>query len=153
MKVLLIDDEADVRRIARLALERVGKMQVVEAENGAMALSQAVREEPDAILLDVMMPDRDGPSVLRELREDARTQHIPVIFLTAKALVAEIERLKTLGAVAVLMKPFDPMRLAAQVREVLASGIGASGLSPSVGNSSFPGSSPSARGKSTQVPE
>lgn len=151
MKLLLIDDEADIRRIARLALEKIGKMQVVEVQSGGAALAQAVQDKPDAILLDVVMPDRDGPSVLRELREEARTHHIPVIFLTAKAMPAEVDRLKTLGAVGVLTKPFDPMRLAAQVRELLGPGGEASALSSSDGNSSLTRGPVAAPERSTQA--
>ena len=112
MKVLIIDDEPDIRRIARLGLSRVGKMDVVEASNGAEGLVKAREERPDAVLLDVMMPGLDGPSTLARLREDPATAGIPVVFLTAKAIAAEVDRLKSLGASAVLTKPFDPMTLA-----------------------------------------
>jgi len=119
VKVLIVDDEPDIRRIAKLGLSRVGGMEVVEATNGTEALARAREDHPDAVLLDVMMPVLDGPSTLARLREDPATAGIPVVFLTAKAIAAEVERLKSLGAAGVLTKPFDPMTLARELRGVL----------------------------------
>jgi len=119
VKVLIVDDEPDIRRIAKLGLSRVGGMEVVEAANGAEALVRAKEDKPDAVLLDVMMPGLDGPSTLARLREDPATSGIPVVFLTAKAIAAELERLKVLGAAGVLTKPFDPMTLARDLRALL----------------------------------
>jgi len=119
VKVLIVDDEPDIRRIAKLGLSRVGGMEVVEAANGAEALVRAKEDKPDAVLLDVMMPGLDGPSTLARLREDPATAGIPVVFLTAKAIAAELERLKVLGAAGVLTKPFDPMTLARELRALL----------------------------------
>jgi CheY-like chemotaxis protein len=119
VKVLIVDDEPDIRRIAKLGLSRVGGMEVVEAANGAEALVRAKEDKPDAVLLDVMMPGLDGPSTLARLREDPATSGIPVVFLTAKAIAAELERLKVLGAAGVLTKPFDPMTLARELRALL----------------------------------
>lgn len=111
MKVLLVDDEDDIRAIARLSLSRVGKMEVVEARGGEDGLRLAAGERPDAILLDVMMPGMDGARVLEALRENPATASIPVVFLTAKAMPSETTRLLALGARGVLTKPFDPMTL------------------------------------------
>ena len=119
MKVLIVDDEPDIRRIAKLGLSRVGGMEVVEATNGTEALVRAKEDHPDAVLLDVMMPGLDGPSTLARLREDPATSAIPVVFLTAKAIASEVDRLKSLGAAGVLTKPFDPMTLARELRGVL----------------------------------
>ena len=119
MKVLVVDDEPDIRRIAKLGLSRVGGMEVVEAANGMEALVRAKEDKPDAVLLDVMMPRLDGPSTLARLREDPATSGIPVVFLTAKAIAAELDRLKSLGAAGVLTKPFDPMTLARELRAIL----------------------------------
>jgi CheY-like chemotaxis protein len=119
MKILIIDDEADIRRIANLALGRVGLMEVLEATSGVEGLRKAEDNHPDAILLDVMMPGLDGPSTLAALRSNPATANIPVIFLTAKAMVSELSRLRALGAAGVLTKPFDPMTLAMQVRAAL----------------------------------
>jgi len=119
MKVLIVDDETDVRRVARLCLSRVGRMDVFDAATGTEAVGLAFLERPDAILLDVMMPEMDGPSTLAALRANPVTAAIPVIFLTAKSLASEIERLQSLGVAGVLTKPFDPMAFAGQVRALV----------------------------------
>jgi two-component system, OmpR family, response regulator len=119
MKVLLVDDEEDVREIARLSLGRVGGMDVCEASNGPEALQRAEEEKPDFILMDMMMPGMDGPATLLALRANPSTASIPIVFLTAKALPSEVERLHQLGAAGVITKPFDPMTLAREVRRVL----------------------------------
>lgn len=119
MKILVVDDEDDLRRVASLSLSRIGGMQVVEASSGTDALRMAEAEMPDAILLDVMMPLMDGPAILQALKSRSATAGIPVIFLTAKAMKSEIDRLRAMGAAGVLTKPFDPVSLAAQVRSVL----------------------------------
>jgi CheY-like chemotaxis protein len=121
VKVLIIDDEADIRKIAKLSLSRVGGMQVVEAAGGADGVRLAESERPDAILLDVMMPGMDGPATLAMLKAGEATSKIPVVFLTAKAMSVELERLKALGAVAVLTKPFDPMKLPQELKAALES--------------------------------
>ena|ERR1700742_2391241 len=119
MKVLIVDDEEDVREVASLSLGRVGGMQVVEASDGSEAVVKAGIEQPDFILLDLMMPGMDGPSTLVALRANPATAQIPVVFLTAKAMSSEIERMKQLGAAGVITKPFNPMTLAQEVRSVL----------------------------------
>ncbi len=119
MKVLLIDDEEDVREIARLSLGVVGGMEVCDASSGREAVAKAIREKPDFILLDMMMPEMDGPTTLAALRANRETASIPVVFLTAKAMPSEIERLRQLGAIGIITKPFDPMTLAGEVRSLL----------------------------------
>ena len=121
MKVLIIDDEDDIRRIACLSLSRVGKMEVVDASGGLEGVRKATAERPDAILLDVMMPGLDGPATLSALRSNPATAEIPVVFLTAKAMASEIERLLGLGARGVLTKPFDPMSLPQELKTCLES--------------------------------
>jgi CheY-like chemotaxis protein len=120
MKILVVDDEADIRRISCLSLSRVGKMEVEEASSGREAVVKAREIHPDGILLDVMMPGADGPSTLSALRSDPLTAGIPVIFLTAKAMSSELAHFRELGAAAVLTKPFDPMALPGLVRDALA---------------------------------
>ncbi len=120
MKILIIDDEDDIRLISRMSLSRIGGMEVVDASNGTDGVRRAEADRPDAILLDVMMPLMDGPTTLTALRANPSTAGIPVIFLTAKAMVSEIERLKAMGVAGVLTKPFDPLRLSDQVRQILA---------------------------------
>lgn len=120
MRALVIDDEDDVRFVAHVSLGRVGGMTVWEASTGREGLDLARREQPDFILLDMMMPDMDGAATFRALRADAATAAIPVVFLTAKAMTSEVRRLEELGAKGVVLKPFDPMTLADQIRTILA---------------------------------
>jgi DNA-binding response OmpR family regulator len=119
VKVLIIDDDADIRRIAGLSLSRLGGMEVIEAAGGAEGVRRAAEERPDAILLDMMMPFMNGSETLAALRAQAATALTPVIFLTAKSVEVEVERMKALGAAGVLIKPFDPRTLAADLRGVL----------------------------------
>ena len=119
MKVLIVDDEEDVRLVANFSLSRIGTMEVIEAATGEQALAMAREHRPDVILLDVMMPGMDGMSTLQELRRDPHTSSIPVVFLTAKAMVSDVNRLKKLGARGVVLKPFDPTQLAGEVLAVL----------------------------------
>jgi CheY-like chemotaxis protein len=121
MKVLVVDDEEDVRFVANMSLGRVGKMTVIEASSGAEGIERAKSERPDFILLDMMMPGMDGAATFRALRADPETSAIPIVFLTAKAMAAEVQRLKDLGAKGVVLKPFDPMSLARDVAAILAS--------------------------------
>jgi two-component system, OmpR family, response regulator len=123
MKVLIIDDDADIRTIARLSLSRLGGMDVVEAAGGAEGLRTAHDERPDVILLDVMMPAMDGTATLAALRSQPATTDTPVIFLTAKVMNTELERLRGLGAAGVLTKPFDPRTLPSDVRALLEAGL------------------------------
>ena len=121
-QILLVDDEADIRRIGQFSLTAIGKLRVITAASGAEALEIAARELPDAILLDVMMPGLDGPDVLIRLRESEATRAIPVIFMTAKVQRSEVERYLQLGARGVINKPFDPMTLPRRVRDILMEG-------------------------------
>ena len=117
--MLVVDDEDDIRRIAMLALVGLGGMEVGEASGGSEGIRRAREDHPDVILLDMMMPGMDGLATFRALRGDPETSGIPVVFLTAKAMTAEVDRLKALGARGVLIKPFDPMTLPAQLRGLL----------------------------------
>jgi CheY-like chemotaxis protein len=118
-RILVIDDEDDIREVAKLSLEMVGGWQVLLAHSGAEGLTTAQAESPDAILLDVMMPEMDGPTTLRKLEEDPVTQKIPVIFMTAKVQAADRQRFKNLGVTSLIAKPFDPMQLPSQVSAAL----------------------------------
>lgn len=115
-RILHIEDEVDIQEVARLALEAVGGFEVTTAGSGRAGFELAQREAPDVILLDVMMPIMDGPTTLKALRACPETAGIPVIFMTAKAQQLEIEQYKSLGALGVLTKPFDPMTLSDEVR-------------------------------------
>lgn len=119
MKLLYVEDEADIREIAEYALEDEG-FEIVFCESGERAMEQAGDFQPEVILLDVMMPGMDGPTTLKNLRGVPGLQSTPVIFLTAKVQPNEIQDFIALGAIDVIPKPFDPMTLADQIREVLS---------------------------------
>ena len=116
---MIIDDEVDIREVAALSLETVAGWQVETASSGALGLARAIDYQPDAVLLDVMMPGMDGPTTFRELRKNPATAHIPVLLLTAKVQSNDQRRFADLGVEAVLFKPFDPMTLATQIATVL----------------------------------
>ena len=119
-KVLLVEDEPDIRTIVKSALEMLGGLEVRACASGAEALQAVAGFAPQLILLDVMMPEMDGPGVLGRLREMPEAAAIPVIFLTAKTTTAEVQRLRALGALDVLTKPFDPMKLHEQLKTAWA---------------------------------
>ena len=121
MKVLIIDDEADIRAIVRMSLTSLGGMDVIEAAGGAEGVRIAGTEKPDVILLDMMMPGMDGVATLTALRSQPATAATPVIFLTAKAAGHEVDRKMSLGAAGVLIKPFDPRTLPDDVRALVRS--------------------------------
>ncbi len=118
-RILIVDDEEDIREVAQLTLEAVGGWEVLTAASGNEGLAKAEAEQPDAILLDIMMPDLDGFTTFQKLQANSVTQDIPVILLTAKVQVADRLRFAELGLTAMIFKPFDPMTLADQVADVL----------------------------------
>ena len=120
MKVLIIDDEEDFRTIASSCLGLLGGAEVVEANSGEEGLRKAEREQPDVILLDLVMPEMDGMQTLTNMRKNPATEDIPVIFVTTKGMFDEFDDMRKLGALAVITKPFDPVKLADQVRQILA---------------------------------
>ncbi len=117
--ILVVDDEEDIREVAAMSLETISGFRVIMAGSGKEALKLAQAEHPDAILLDVMMPDMDGPSTYRELQAVPETRSIPVILLTAKVQAHDRAQFAALGVAGVLHKPFDPMTLGNQVAQVL----------------------------------
>lgn len=121
MKILIIEDDEDIRRIAAVSLSKLGGMNVLEAQSGPEGITKARTEIPDVILLDVMMPLIDGPATLQSLKNDPITASIPVIFITAKVMQEEVSRLKGLGAAGVLLKPFDPLKLPSEVSALVLS--------------------------------
>jgi CheY-like chemotaxis protein len=124
-RVLLVDDAQDIRLIAQMSLERIGGWAVMAVASGEQALRAAAEEGPfDAVLLDVMMPGMDGPSTLRQLRAHGLPVEVKIVFLTAKAQAAELQRLRALGAAGVIAKPFDPLVLPRQLAELLGTPCG-----------------------------
>jgi len=118
-RILIIDDEDDIREGAALSLETVAGWEVETASSGALGLARAIEYQPDAVLLDVMMPGMDGPTTFRELRKNPATSHIPVLLLTAKVQSSDQRRFADLGVEAILFKPFDPLTLGTQIADVL----------------------------------
>lgn len=118
MKVLLVDDEEDIRKIGRLSLEAVGKCNVITASGAEEAMSLARSERPDLILMDIMMPGIDGLAALKSMRADADLREIPVVFMTAKVQPSEVEHYLHVGSIGVIRKPFDPMTLPEEVAKI-----------------------------------
>ncbi|TPN83144.1 response regulator [Mesorhizobium sp. CU2] len=123
-RILYVDDEDDIREIAQMSLELDPEFEVRSSPSGIKALADAAAWRPDLILLDVMMPDMDGPETLKRLGESPATALIPVVFITARTQTHEVERYLAMGAVGVIAKPFDPMALAGEVRKLLSSANG-----------------------------
>ncbi len=117
-RILYAEDEPLIQAVAKLALEKVGGFEVLICNSGAEALEKVAAFAPDLILLDVVMPGLDGPATLQRLRQDPATAAIPVVFLTANAQPGEVAQYKSLGAMDVVAKPFNPMTLAAQIRAI-----------------------------------
>jgi two-component system, OmpR family, alkaline phosphatase synthesis response regulator PhoP len=118
-RILVIDDEPDIRAVSELSLGKVGGWDVLVADSGEAGLELAERERPDAILLDSMMPGLDGAATIQRLKAAKATRDIPVLFLTAKLQRADRERYHELGAEGVLAKPFDPMQLPDELARAL----------------------------------
>lgn len=118
-RVLIVDNEQYIREVAQISLETVAGWQTIAAGSGSEALIVAQTEQPDAILLDVMMPDMDGITTYQKLQANAETRHIPVILLTAKIQAADRQRYAELGVKAAIAKPFEALELASQVAAVL----------------------------------
>ena len=118
-RILIIDDEEDIREVAALSLEATAGWQVSTAGSGAEGIEFAIAQQPDAILMDVMMPGGDGPSTFRKMQGISSIARIPVLLLTAKVQGVDKRRFADLGVAGVLFKPFDPMTLAEQIVEAL----------------------------------
>jgi len=115
-RILYVDDESDIQEIVAMALELMGDVEVKTCGSGREALALAATFKPDLIMLDVMMPGMDGPATLEAFAGDPRFAAIPAVFVTAKANTKEMQRFLELGAVDVIAKPLDPMKLGHQVR-------------------------------------
>lgn len=117
-RILYVEDQQDIRIVAKMALEAVGGFTVIACASGKEALNSAPAAMADLLLLDIMMPGMDGATTLKALRELPATAHTPVIFMTAKVQTAEVAQYMGLGALQVIPKPFDPMELSAQIRRI-----------------------------------
>jgi two-component system, OmpR family, response regulator len=118
LRVLVIDDEVAIRLLCRINLEADG-ISVIEAPDGAAGLAAALREIPDIILLDVMMPGDDGVTVAERMVAEESLRDVPIIFLTARVDLEDVERVRRVGAAGTITKPFNPIELGRRVREVV----------------------------------
>lgn len=114
-RILVIDNEEYIQEVAKICLETIGKWEVITASSGLEGIKKAENENPDVILLDVMMPDMDGPTTFKRLQANVQTRNIPVILLTAKIQPSDRKRYADMGMTAVIAKPFNPMDLAKDV--------------------------------------
>ena len=117
--VLLVDDEDDIREVAQVSLEVTAGWSIAGANCGTDGIEKAKEIKPDAILLDVMMPDMDGPTTFQKMKEMPELAETPVILMTAKVQASDLEFFNELGVSGVIAKPFDPMSLAEQVKDIL----------------------------------
>jgi CheY-like chemotaxis protein len=118
-RVLIVDDDPDIREIAVLAFELAGGWETRDAASGRDAVAMACAERPDAIVLDIMMPDTDGPATLALLQADARTRDVPVVFLSARVARADCQRYLALGVSGFITKPFDPLTLPSEIAAIV----------------------------------
>jgi CheY-like chemotaxis protein len=117
-RILYVEDDHDVRKLASFALKAVGGFMVEACASGEEALEKAAGFGPQLLLLDVMMPGMDGPTTLQRLRDLPETAAVPAVFMTAKVQPHEVQRYRDLGSLDVISKPFDPMTLSTQVRQI-----------------------------------
>jgi len=118
-RILIVDDEEDIRDIVQLSLEMEAGWDVLTASSGTEGIARAEVEQPDAILLDIMMPDMDGIATFQQLQANPIVKNIPVILLTAKIRAVDERQFETLGIAAAIIKPFDPIDLAEQIATAL----------------------------------
>jgi CheY-like chemotaxis protein len=117
-RILYVEDEPDIRAVALIALQTIGGFEILPCASGAEALERVSAFAPQLVLLDVMMPGMDGPTLLAALRRIPETANIPAVFMTAKVQPVEVAELRSMGAAEVIAKPFDPMTLAEQIRTI-----------------------------------
>jgi CheY-like chemotaxis protein len=118
-RILIIDDEETIQTVVKFGINMVTGWEVLASGSGIQGIQTAQTEKPDAILLDVMMPDMDGIATFNALQSNAETEHIPVILLTAKAQTADKRRFNDLGVSGVITKPFNSLNLPEQISRIL----------------------------------
>ena len=119
-RIYYVEDDEDIQRIARVSLERIGKMTVEIIGDPTAAIAAMAAFGPDLVLLDWMMPGMDGPALFRAMKERPETRALPVVFITAKASQTELDELTALGAVGAISKPFSPTDLPDQLKAIWA---------------------------------
>lgn len=118
-RILIVDDEDRIREVVRMCLIKLAQWEVLTASSGVEAIQTAAAKQPDAILLDVSMPGMDGIETFQQMQANPHTQAIPVIFLTAKVQPAEQAEYKQIGAAGLIVKPFDPVQIAAEISQLM----------------------------------
>lgn len=129
IRILHLEDDHDILEITQMSLAQCGEFELMQCTNGEEAIARAEAFKPDVLLLDVMLPGMWGPAVLQALRKLPGLENAPAVFLTARALHAEMDELREQGAVLVLSKPFDPMTLGNQILEAIGK-VQADGRTP-----------------------
>ena len=117
-KILYVEDEPDIQIITKMALESLGGYELEVCSSGSEAIRKASAFKPDLVLLDVMMPEMDGPTTLKNLQTQGLVEDVPIVFMTAKVQNHEIKHYKDIGAADIIQKPFDPMTLADRVNTI-----------------------------------
>lgn len=117
-KILYAEDEPDVQTIVQMVIEAMSDYEIKICNNGKLLLDCVEEYNPDLILLDVMMPEMDGPTTYSNLQLNEKTKNIPVIFMTAKAQVHEVQLFKESGVIGVITKPFDPVVLCSEIQKI-----------------------------------
>lgn len=120
LKVLHVEDDLDIQEIAKLSLETIGGFEVHQCSSGSQALAEVMDFQPEVFLLDVMMPEMSGDTLYAKLKTMPGLENIPAIFMTARAQAENVIELKELGALDVILKPFDAMTLPEQIKSILA---------------------------------
>lgn len=117
-KILYAEDEPDVQTVVELTVQTMSNYAIKICDNGKKLLECVQDYNPDLILLDVMMPEMDGPTTFRNLQKNIKTKDIPVVFMTAKAQIHEIETFKQTGILGIITKPFDPLNLCNEIERI-----------------------------------
>ena len=117
-RICYVEDDADIQRIVRLSLERIGKMTVEVVGDPTVAIDAILAFKPDLVMLDWMMPVLDGPALFRQMKQRQETSALPVVFITAKAAQRDLDELLALGAAGTISKPFSPKDLPEQLRAI-----------------------------------
>ena len=119
-----VDDDEDILDMARMSLEMVGNFRVEQSNLPIKALERITQFQPDLLLLDVMMPDLDGPQLYQEIKKIPGYESLPVVFMTAKAQALQSKQLEGDGVLGVVAKPFDPMELPQQISQLWSQSFG-----------------------------
>lgn len=117
-RILYAEDEPDVQTVVEITIQTMSNYEIKVCSNGKLLLDCVEEYNPDLILLDVMMPEMDGPTTFKHLKQDEKTKNIPVIFMTAKAQTHEVETFKQSGAIGIVTKPFDPLILCTEIEKI-----------------------------------